>query len=277
MIEFFNIRNALSISVIRKEVCMSYFIEFCYTSNVGKCRKVNQDNFFCVDTYMDRESNGTDGVVFDDISSSACPVFAVFDGMGGEECGEVASYLSAKQLSEFEFGKDIKNELLSYCELSNKIICEYVQENGLNYMGTTAAMLAFSKKKIGLCNVGDSKIFRYSQKELKQISLEHVGISVYGQKPPLSQNLGMPEDVSYLRPYVALGEYCAGDVYLICSDGLTDMLGTDEIATYLNGSSLQEIGQVLLNKTLEKGGRDNVTFILIKVKKKKFKIFKKNK
>ena len=67
-------------------------------------------------------------------------------------------------------------------------------------MGTTAAILVFGKREIGLCNIGDSKIFRFAQNRLEQISVDHYAVGVYGRKPPLSQNLGIPEKELLIDP-----------------------------------------------------------------------------
>ena len=141
-------------------------------------------------------------------------------------------------------------------------------------MGTTAAMLLFSKKDITLCNIGDSKVFSFSEGELEQISKDHVVISAFGTKPPLSQSLGIPPNELLIEPYLAQGRYKNGDIYLICSDGLTDMVMLDEIRGILVNYSIQEASSALVSKALENGGRDNITIILLGVKQKKNKFLK---
>ena len=132
-------------------------------------------------------------------------------------------------------------------------------------MGTTAAILRFTDTQAGMCNVGDSKIYLFSDGNLIQLSYDHVGISVGGRKPPLTQNLGIPETDMIIEPYVALGDYASGNLFLLCSDGLTDMVTTERIAEVLKNKP-KKAAKILLQEALDNGGRDNVSFILIKVK-----------
>ena len=256
---------------------MSYLIKYYCTSHIGKCRKTNQDNFCCNTKYLNYDNSGTNGIVEGVMVPSPQTVFAVFDGMGGEECGEMAAYLAAKELSEFHFEKKLNQDFVVFCKSANTKICNYTKEHSLASMGTTAAILLFSQKQIGLCNIGDSKIFQFSEGALQQISYDHVGISVFGRKPPLSQNLGIPESELILSPYVANGKYYNGDIYLICSDGLTDMLSTSDIEEILKAKTGASAAKQLLQQALENGGKDNITFILLCIEKKKRKIFSCNK
>lgn len=201
-------------------------------------------------------------------NSSTAPVFAVFDGMGGEERGEMAAYIATKELCGFRFGKNIKSDLICFCKQVNRRICQYADENELSSMGTTAALLKFAKDRIYLCNIGDSKIFRFSKGNLQQLSFDHVCSSASPEKPPLSQNLGIPESEMIISPYITTIDYHVGDLYLICSDGLTDMLTVFEIENLLL-SEKENATAPLLKLALENGGKDNITLILLHVKKKK--------
>lgn len=250
----------------------SRIINYSYTSNIGKLRKRNQDNFYCATEYMNYENNGTQGVIEGKISklSKKPSLFAIFDGMGGEEFGEMAAYIASKEMAEYEFGEDTEEDFALFCKSANAKICEYIDKFGLNSMGTTAAILGFLKNEMCLCNVGDSKIFKFSDEELKQISVDHVAPAPFGKKPPLLQNLGIPEDEFIIEPYITRNKVCAGDKYLICSDGLTDMVSLEDITEILKEENEKEAVTKLLDTALENGGRDNVTIVLISVKKKKF-------
>ena len=235
---------------------------------------MNQDNFICEGSYLelDNANNGfsTSGYV----TTNSPSLFGVFDGMGGEECGEVAAHIAAKTASTFDFSQDSVAMLTQYCQTANESICKYAVEYSVSAMGTTAAMLLFSKKQITLCNIGDSKIFRFSQDKLDQISKDHVVLTTFGKKPPLSQCLGIPSSEMLIEPYLAQGRYKNGDIYLICSDGLTDMVANDEIKKVLSDHSVQEAISVLLKKAIDNGGKDNITIILLETKCVKNKLFK---
>ena len=208
------------------------------------------------------------------VVSKSPTLFGIFDGMGGEECGEIASYIAAKEASTIPIKKDGVSTLTDYCKQANTKICEYTENNAISSMGTTAAMLLCSKDEITLCNIGDSKVFRFANGELEQISKDHVVISVFGTKPPLSQNLGIPPDQLLIEPYLSRGIYKNGDKYLICSDGLTDMLTLEEIKELLASQNIKDSASNLVDRALKNGGKDNVTVILLEIKQMKSKLLK---
>jgi protein phosphatase len=200
--------------------------------------------------------------------------FGIFDGMGGEECGEVASYIAAQDAAALKIGNDAAADLSRFCYKANEDICEYARLHQVSAMGTTAAMLVFTKKQIALCNIGDSKVFRFSDGELKQISVDHIAVSAYRIKPPLSQNLGIPPSEMIIEPYLAQGKYTDGDVFLICSDGLTDMVSVERICSVLDSEPIKNAVMTLLEESLANGGRDNITIILCKIERSPRCLFK---
>ena len=253
---------------------MHYSILYSCVSHIGKIRRMNQDNFACDGRYMEMNGEGFEFPLCG-IKSSKCPsVFGIFDGMGGEECGEIASYIAAKDAAAIKTGKDVISALLQFCQKANTDICGYANENEISAMGTTAAILAFTDDRVTLCNIGDSKIFRFCDGALEQISKDHVAVAPFGVKPPLSQNLGIPPTELVIDPYLAQGAYHDGDVYLICSDGLTDMVTTEEIAELLGSKPIEESCMELRERALSKGGRDNITIILCKIERESGWFFK---
>lgn len=246
---------------------MHYNIHFSCASHTGNRRSMNQDNFICNGQHLALAHDNTESPLTGCASARSPVLFGVFDGMGGEERGEVASFLAARKAAVFEIGADLFVDLARYCREANEEICRYAQTHGITSMGTTAAMLAFAPEEIALCNIGDSKVFRFSKGSMEQISRDHVTISAYGTKPPLTQNLGIPPTELLIEPYMARGEYRRGDRYLICSDGLTDMLTVDEIGDVMESAPVDNLAQELLNKALVKGGKDNITAIVCKVER----------
>ncbi len=247
---------------------MRYNISYSCVSHIGKVRSINQDNFICAGRYL---ADGKDDIRFPlegRVSSSSPVLFGVFDGMGGEECGEIASFIAAKTACEYPLTKNGVSDMSLLCRNANTAICEYTEKNRLNSMGTTAAMLLFSKKDIILCNIGDSKIIRFSDGSAQQISTDHVCASAFGTKPPLSQNLGIPEDEMTIEPYISKGTYMDGDRYLICSDGLTDMVSPEDILNIVNSNDINTACRLLLKAALEGGGKDNTTIMMFEIQKK---------
>lgn len=253
---------------------MRYKIYYSCLSHIGNIRSMNQDNFICDGRYMDMDDTNIEFPLCGSKSSDDMSIFGIFDGMGGEECGEIASYIASKNASDIIIGKDPTADLTQFCDKANHDICNYAALNEVSAMGTTAAMLAFTDKEIALCNIGDSKIFRLYDGSLEQISKDHVAVSAFGVKPPLSQNLGIPPNELVIDPYLARGAYNDGDVYLICSDGLTDMVSTEEITQVLISEPIGEAITLLLDKALANGGKDNTTIILIKIERQSGRFFK---
>lgn len=243
---------------------VAYKIHYSCISHKGFRRSMNQDNFICDGRYREDENSRMQGCM----SAGSPSVFGVFDGMGGEERGEVASLIAARRASAFSVGQDIAADLAKYCIDSNEDICRYARDNGIAGMGTTAAMLVFSGEEVAVCNIGDSKVFHFADGKMGQVSQDHVAIAAYGRKPPLSQNLGIPPTELLIEPYIAQGQCRDGDVYLICSDGLTDMVSLDEICSMLAGKVFREIAPGLVDRALANGGKDNVTVIVCKVERK---------
>ena len=242
----------------------TYQIDYSCGSNIGLCRKNNQDNYICLGQYRDLETDITEILTGTTPIGKEC-VFGVFDGLGGEEFGEIASLIAAKRIRNTVFDRKLKEKASAYCVEANKAICDYADENEIFAMGTTAAFMVFAKKEILLCNIGDSRIYFFSDDKMEQISYDHVLLGTQYAKPPLTQKLGIREEELVLDPFFSSGTYREGDVFLICSDGLTDMVPLEEIKEIVLQEETQNCASVLIEKALENGGRDNTTVIVCKV------------
>ncbi len=247
---------------------MAYKITYSGVSHIGKIRQKNQDNLICDRAFIPADAADWPFSLNGEKAAKDNLLVGVFDGMGGEECGEVASNIAVQKASALALTRDPASALLQLCQEVNTDLCSYVAEHGLSAMGTTAAMLAFTGGGVTLCNIGDSKIFHYCEDRLEQISKDHLAPAPFGKKPPLLQNLGIPPTELLIDPYLAQGGYQEGDLYLLCSDGLTDMLTAEEIKERLSAKmELKEIISDLLETALSHGGRDNISIILCKIER----------
>ena len=248
-------------------------IFYAVACNTGKVRNINQDNFYCPDQqYLNAINNGLDEVKSYKICSKDYPSFAVFDGMGGEQYGEIAASISAKTFNDLQGEKqssDIESFLIESCKQMNNNITAYAKQKLVNCVGTTAAIITFGKRDVFVCNIGDSRIYRYDNKNLTQISKDHI-VDIYkDKKPPLTQFLGIPESEFIIEPHIKQEVYKNGSCYLICSDGLTDMLAEEEIESILSeNNDVKVCVEILIESAILKGGRDNITIILCKIKKR---------
>ena len=132
-------------------------------------------------------------------------------------------------------------------------------------MGTTAAMLCFAKRRIVLCNIGDSKVFSITRRKIEQISMDHKAAAAYGCKPAIFQYLGIPSEESRIEPYFAKGRYVRNSNYLICSDGLTDMVSLEKIQEIVLNFPVDTAVEELVTAALAGGGKDNITVILCRI------------
>ena len=251
---------------------MAYQIEYAYTCHIGKIRNNNEDNFWCCGDSLEAQNQGMSHIRSGYMKQSEYPLLAVFDGMGGESCGEMAAFLAAEACGEhFKTAKDgIRNDpeefLNEICESMNQAICDYGRTNKINSMGTTAALLAFAEDAVYSCNLGDSRIYKSDREKFYQISRDHVlGRSLFG-KAPLTQYLGMEEENLQLEPSISRQEIKIGDRFLLCSDGITDMLSDGEIADILSRDiPVAKTVEILVDRALKKGGRDNITVVLCEI------------
>ena len=259
---------------------MGYQIEYAYTSHIGRIRANNEDNFWCLGETMTADNQGTEGVRTGTAVQAQFPLMAVFDGMGGESCGEMAAFLAAdacgRHYSEHkhELGSQTEQFLEELCRQMNRSVFEYSVKNKIRTMGTTAAMLAIGDESAYACNLGDSRLYLSQQGKFHQISSDHVLKGGFFCKPPLTQYVGMDDAAVALEPHICRMECSPGSRYLICSDGMTDMLSDGEMADILAREiPVQETAEILLERALGKGGRDNITLILCEVKEEKKKRF----
>ena len=232
-------------------------MKFTVRSDKGLVRENNEDNFYCNGVYMT-----SDEPFFLEGTAEPPCIFAVCDGMGGEECGEIASLLTVKTLSKYA-------ERICYGTFRE--VEEFVKEANREVRslkvgaGTTLAMVVIKEDSFMAYNLGDSRIYRVEDGRLLRITEDHtvaeekvrMGLLTFRQamksreRNILTRYIGMPYD-EFPDDY---GPFYSEKI-LLCSDGLTDMLSHHEI--------LENLGTALVDKALEKGGRDNITCIEIK-------------
>lgn len=207
-------------------------------------------------------------------------LFAVADGMGGAHGGELASSLAVETLrgafesSRFEGDApaDVPARaanLVRAMMMANRAVRERARDQReLKGMGTTmvAAWFAARKQRLYLGHVGDSRVYRLRDGRITQLTKDHtmeeLGIGGDAAKN-LSRALGIwsrvPIDVFVAKPHV-------GDLYLLCSDGLTKMVDEERITKVMLGAdSLQESARALVDAANASGGKDNVSVVVVRV------------
>lgn len=243
-----------------------YGIDYCMYSTMGRVRRNNEDNYYVGGLYRKDVSLKDDEMVTGRLVSNNNDMAAVFDGMGGEACGEIASLVAARTCCDFSADKKKYEEYLY--ELSGFINNEILRETdnrSLVLMGTTGCMIQFGDDTIYVLNVGDSRMYKLSGSEFKQISVDHIAPG-YGSKAPLTKFFGYPTEKKSLSPYIAMGSYKTGDIYVLCSDGVTDMVGDEEMRDILKkDQSVECSAKEIISLAMQHGGVDNATIIVLKI------------
>ena len=251
---------------------MYFTLDAACLCKTGKVRKRNEDNFYFNGRCLAFGNTGLKHPVTMTKELSQETLLAVFDGMGGENYGDWASFTAAECMrSSLQIIEDYyipeKRFLKDLCGKMNEAVLEKQREFCTEHMGSTLVSLYFSQNYVYVCNLGDSRAYRLREGEFLQLSKNHVDLREGEKKGPLTQHLGIRPDDYLIEPYIAKGELRHGDQYLLCSDGLTDMLTNVEIDGIMSDTiTATECAQRLVDAALEKGGRDNVTAIVCRIR-----------
>ena len=166
-------------------------------------------------------------------------------------------------------GEQEANRLAASFHLANEeVFLKSQEEDAYQGMGTTMVALHFSKNKerAAIAHAGDSRCYRLRKRDLVQLTTDHTlgAAGIVGPSASvLSKAIGIEEN---LEPDVMVDIPQPGDVYLICSDGLSRMASNEEITEILVGDrDLEKVCAALIDKANLAGGRDNVTVILVRV------------
>ncbi len=253
---------------------MGYRLEVACGSAVGKVRKVNEDNFLFLNRTLPLRGENMKKAVSGQVDREFPLCLAVFDGLGGESCGEEAAYQAARTLKTYsaqlrEFVIPERVFLKNACEAMNQAILERRDQLQVERMGTTAVIGLFQSDEVYVCNLGDSRAYRLRKGIFQQLTKDDCPATPPGAPRRINtvtQYLGADPESLRLEPHIAKGGLMAEDRYLLCSDGLTDMLSTFEISDImLTNISPRDCVNALIRAALRNGGRDNVTAIVCRV------------
>src|SRR4051794_21722264 len=225
-------------------------------SDTGRQRRANEDNLFVAE-----------------------PLFVVADGMGGARAGEVAS-----QTAVDAFGHGLpatgsaEERLAATIRAANERIHGMAQgDEALSGMGTTVTAALLGGNEVSIAHVGDSRAYLWRGGELHPLTRDHSLVAElvargklteeqaaeHPQRSIITRALGPESDVDVeTRTYPVRD----GDVYLLCSDGLTSMIDDATVAAVLrDAATLDAAGDALIKAANDAGGRDNITVVLFRV------------
>ena len=207
------------------------------------------------------------------------PLFAVADGMGGANAGEVASGLAVDALRGGANGAEIEQAIVQLVQAANRSVYDRATSDaGAAGMGTTMTLAVVGEGVVRFGHVGDSRAYLYRDGELKQLTDDHslVGELVrsgklspddaekHPQRSVITRALGTDPDVDVDTYDV---ETKSGDLFILCSDGLYSMVGTDRILDLVdrNRGDLDALAKALVNAANRGGGDDNITVVAFEI------------
>ena len=229
-------------------------VEVVSQTDVGRRRESNQDSIF-----IDENKK----------------LFIVADGMGGHLGGKEASELAVKAITESFFKKKSDDPLeaikYAFSKASHVILEESRRNKKLTGMGTTGTALYLNQNYAYIGHVGDSRVYLYNKGTLWQLTEDHSLVNEYRKQGlplttkvkadnVLTRSLGA---TSIVQTDCLFRKIQAGDVYLMCSDGLTSMLRDGEICHVIETTPQKDVAQALIKEANKKGGEDNISVILI--------------
>jgi protein phosphatase len=225
-----------------------------------------------------RRSNNEDACLTD-LASGFC---LVADGMGGEAAGEIASRLFSEAVVEVFQNAQDRNEarvlerVQEAFRLANRMVREYAAHNPEHSgLGCTAELLAFSENGFVLGHIGDSRTYRSRDHRLDQLTRDHSlvqrqlesglispeNLRKHPLRNVITRAVGVADEI---RLDLIRGPINREDQFLLCTDGLTDLVDDKPIAAILDlGTSLDQKVNAMIDASLKAGGYDNITVILL--------------
>lgn len=231
-------------------------------SDPGKKRSVNEDYFA---TYQNEN----------------WLLLILCDGMGGVRGGKIASRLAVKAIGEFfrqKFEEPI-GFLRESMAFANRVVREKAgKEDELTQMGTTVVALLFDGERVFYAHVGDSRLYLFRENSFTQITEDHSYVQELVSRGLLSPEAARSHEqknkitrcIGYLNSEPDIGSEPIfaqeKDLFLLCSDGLTDMLADQEIQAIVQSqANIEVMGKTLIDAANEKGGADNITVQLLRI------------
>lgn len=230
-------------------------------TDVGRVRQMNQDYVFATDEPLGSLSN----------------LLVVADGMGGHKAGDFASKFTVETLKEelkLSLNDAPKEVLMDAVQVVNQKLIQTAESDiKLDGMGTTLVAATVIDHTLYFINVGDSRLYLIN-KEIKQLSRDHSlveemlrlgGISEeeaknHPDKNIITRAIGIKENVE--ADFYEF-ELSKGDIILMCTDGLCNMVSEEEIFAIIKGArDIVEAGQLLIDRANENGGKDNIGIVL---------------
>lgn len=199
-------------------------------------------------------------------------LFILADGMGGHNAGEVAAAVAVQALSNsisascFKTIEEACSDLRTAVRIANQAVFRQAHRlPSCSGMGSTLSCFLLTHQHLVYAHVGDSRLYRYRE-ALNLLTEDHTQQRCKPLAPPRTVITRAIGTHSHVYPDIGIIPLMPRDIYLLCSDGLSDALQKHDISSVLSSSlPLHEKGHSLLKNALKKGGRDNITLLLVEL------------
>ena len=253
--------------------------------NMGRLRENNEDNLYFNGLFL-TEQTREQPAAFEGVYEDNRQFYAVCDGMGGEQFGELASLISVETIHKYasylrgEPASDMDTMINQCIREANDTICASQKRLGSSRIGATLALLVIDGKKAIIHNVGDSRVYMLRGGALSQLSQDHTSVAnsvrlgiisaqaakTHPHRNSLTQYVGVDPAEMVIEPYKIEVKLKKKDIFLLCSDGLTDMVDESDMHRILfETSKPAKAARQLVDSALAGGGKDNVTVIVVAI------------
>ena len=240
-------------------------------THVGLRRAKNED-CIAIGTRIIRESMVEPWVALEELDRPRICLIA--DGMGGHPAGDVASRMATEHMSTrfSELGSDEHAIVAAIHGANRALFMEMARSPACYGMGTTLAGVVAHANGVTVVNVGDSRIYGFRAGRLEQLSIDdstELGVTTLSNRAParmLNQCLGGFADGSEIEPHLVHLDTEEGRAFLLCSDGLHDMISDQDIAACLSENLARSVS-LLFEAAMDQGGIDNISIIYTRVER----------
>jgi PPM family protein phosphatase len=235
-------------------------------SGRGAVRPHNEDS-----VAIDGQRLGQESVVRFPLNEDVDHLIVVADGMGGHARGELASQIAVRSIGEVWINRRPNFEPVEAARVANRAVYEAMADDpALRGMGATVVAVHVRAAKVMWFNVGDSRGYLLRDGELKQFTVDHVPMggtgAGKGRSHSITQSIGGGYSQMEIWPAAGLLEVRKSDVFLLCTDGLTDPVSDDLIKRLLLQSrTMTEAAASLIEAAEMNGSPDNVSLVLVRL------------
>jgi serine/threonine protein phosphatase PrpC len=233
-------------------------------SHVGLVRDNNEDSLVVGPwTLCGTETESSQTLVF---RVGTPVVVAVADGLGGHPGGDLASSLVVRLLARAGpslGGEEAIREILEEC--NHAVYAAAADSPRLMTMGTTVAGVVLTQEQVLAFNVGDSRVYRVVPEGIEQVSVDDRPSGGVLSRHTVLQTLGGDRELSAIEPHLTGSPLSADGCYLVCSDGLSDVVPAGELARILHEHEDGRAAFELWRAAIDGGGPDNITLAVIRL------------